>query len=254
MTGQRMIDTVLFDIGGTLLDFESLDPRPYFAEGFRRGYEYLSSRGLKLPSYARYVRVMRWAVLRRYLWSWIVRREVRLLDALVPIHNSIGVELDPDTITELAWELYLPMRRAGVADPDARAALLELRGRGYKLGIISNTGTPAPALDRHLAEEDNLLEFFAMRVYSCEVGYMKPHRGIFEIALDRIGSMPLNTVYVGDKVALDVKGAGRLGMVTVLKSPTGGPANGRWRPDHIVRTLGELPRVLESYSFPCPSN
>lgn len=254
MLQQRVIDTVLFDIGNTLLDFESLDPRVYFAEGFRLGYEYLSSRGHALPSFERYTRVMRRVLLWRYIRSRLMRREMLFFESMIVAHKFVGITLDYDSAVELAWQAYLPMRRAGRADRDARKMLIELRTRGYKLGLISNTGTPPTALDRHLREEDDLLEFFAMRVYSCDVGYMKPHRRIFEIALDRIGSAAANTVYVGDKPKLDVKGAGRLGMLTVLKSPRGEPVDGRWLPDHVVRRLAELPGILESYSLPCPSN
>ena len=254
MSERRTIDTVLFDIGDTLLNFACADPRPYFAEGFRLGYAYLASIGWSLPPFERYARAVYRTVLWRFLWSRVVRREARLFEGLIAVHESMGITLDPETATEFAWQSYLPMRRAGAADPDARPLLAKLRARGYKLGLISNTSTPPVALDRHLEEEDGLLEFFPVRVYSCEVGHMKPHRGIFEIALDRIGSAAANSVYVGDRVPLDVKGAGRLGMVTVLKSSDGASPRGRWRPDHVVRRLRELPRILESYSFPCPSD
>ena len=252
MTERRTINTILFDVGGTLLDFESLDPRPYLAEGFRLGYEHLASLGHSLPPFERYARRMRRTITWRFLWSRFVQREMKLFETMIAVHRALGVTLDHDTAVELAWRVGLPMRRVGRADPHARSVLLDLRERGYKLGIVSNTATPPSALDRHLLEED-LLEFFAMRVYSCMVGYMKPHRRIFEIALSRIGSAAENAMYVGDKAEIDVRGAGRLGMVTVLKAPAGGPPDGRWRPDHVVKSLAELPGVLESYKSCQPS-
>ncbi|MFH0981488.1 MAG: HAD family hydrolase [Planctomycetota bacterium] len=248
-----MIDTVLFDIGNTLLDFDSLDPRPFLGEGFRLGYEYLAARGHALPPFERYARGMGRRIMWRFLWSRLMRREMQLFESMITAHAALGIRLDPDSAAELAWQMCLPMRRVGRADPHARTVLLELRARGYKLGIISNTATPPPALDRHL-EEEGLLEFFAMRVYSCAVGYMKPHRRIFEIALERIGSSAARTLFVGDKVKIDVKGAARLGMVTVLKAPTGATVDGCWRPDHTVRTLQEVPHILELYACRCPPN
>jgi HAD superfamily hydrolase (TIGR01549 family) len=254
VTGQRHIDTVLFDIGDTLLDFQpTSDPRPYFADGFRRGHEYLVSRGLALPSLERYSRRLRRSILAAYLCSWITRREVQLLKALDSAHRGLGVAATAVVMDDLLWEMYLPMRRAGVADPHARPMLSTLRERGYKLGLISNTGTPAATLDRHLREED-LLEFFPMRVYSCEVGYRKPHPQIFEIALGRIGSEAGHTVFVGDKPAIDVRGARRLGMLTVLKWSQGGSIRSGDRPDHLVQSLSELPGILEGHAAPCPSN
>ncbi|MCP4592075.1 MAG: HAD family hydrolase [bacterium] len=254
MAERRVIQTVLFDLGDTLLNFHpSSDPRPYLADGIRLGHEYLASLGLTPPPLAQYARAVRRATLRSYLWSLVARREARLAEALRPLHASLGMNLDPDTLEELAWQLYIPMRRAGVADPQARPMLMTLRERGYALGVISNTGTPSTALDRHL-EEEGLLEFFPMRVYSCVVGYQKPHRRIFEIALERMEAEAGSTVYVGDKVGPDVKGAGRLGMLTVLKAPMGAPRNSPWRADHIVRSLEEIPPILETYGPPCRSN
>jgi HAD superfamily hydrolase (TIGR01549 family) len=250
-TPRRRIDTVLFDVGNTLLDFDSLDPCPYLAEGFRLGHEYLASLGHALPPLSRYVRRLRWTITWRFVRSRLVRREMRLFETMIDEHHALGISLDRDTAAELAWRMCLPMRRVGRADPDARAVLSELRARRYKLGIISNTSTPPPALDRHLAEE-GLLDFFPIRVYSCAVGYMKPDRRIFEIALARLGSAAANTVYVGDKLRLDVRGAGRLGMVTVLKAPAGQRGGGGPRPDHVVHALREVPGILEAYGCPCP--
>jgi HAD superfamily hydrolase (TIGR01549 family) len=246
----RIVDTILFDIGNTLLDFESLDPRPFLGEGFRLGHEFLTARGHRLPPYPAYARRLRWAMAWRFLRSRLVRREMQLYESMIAVHARLGIHLERATADELAWQICLPMRRVGRADPSARPALLELRERGYKLGIISNTSTPPSALDRHLAEE-GVLEFFPLRVYSCSVGYMKPHRRIFEIALERIGSTAATAVYVGDKLAIDVAGAAPVGLLTVLKSPTGAVGSGRWRPDHVVRTVGEVPRVVEAYAAGC---
>ena len=40
---------------------------------------------------------------------------------------------------------------------------------GLRLGIVSNTFSPQGALDQHL-DAEGILEFFPVRVYSCDVG------------------------------------------------------------------------------------
>ena len=47
-------------------------------------------------------------------------------------------------------------------------------------------------------------------------------------------------------------GAARMGMVSVLKDPTG--AKRRWRihPTHRVTSLRELPAIVDSYNAPLP--
>lgn len=253
MNAPRRINTVLFDIGNTLLDFETLDPRPFLDQGFRQGYDYLASLGHPLPPFERYQQRMRRGMVRQYLWSRLIRREMKLMEPMIRGHAALGIDLNPEHREELLWRMYLPMRRVGRADAGARRTLLELSSRGYRLAIISNTATPPSALDRHL-EEEGLLEFFTVRVYSCEVSYMKPHRRIFQIALDRTGSAAAGAMYVGDTAEVDVRGARRLGLVTVLKSPDGRAVSERWRPDHRIRTLADLPQVIEAYPPPCPSN
>jgi FMN phosphatase YigB (HAD superfamily) len=103
---------------------------------------------------------------------------------------------------------------------------------------------PGPVLDQHLAE-CGLLRFFQVRAYSCDVGVKKPHRRIFLAALRALNIRPQDTIFVGDKYALDVKGARRLGMITVLKVRVGMPPKRRPRADYVIKHLTELPRLLE---------
>jgi putative hydrolase of the HAD superfamily len=52
-------------------------------------------------------------------------------------------------------------------------------------------------------------------VFSSEVGTRKPHSAIFERALDALGVEPERTVFVGDRLYEDIRGAAEVGMTTV---------------------------------------
>ena len=94
-------------------------------------------------------------------------------------------------------------------------ALLEaLRGRGLKLGLVSNAFDPGWLLHRDL-EQMGLAERLDFSVFSSEVGKRKPHPAIFERALEALGVAAEDTVFVGDRLYEDVRGAGELGMTTV---------------------------------------
>ena len=241
----RIIDTVLFDVGNTLLDFG--DERRHLPAGLRLGYDHLRERGCALPSFERYARHLRRGLALRLIWSRLVtRRELRPVAAVQAGHRALGIELDASAAVEVANRYYAAMGVERRADSGARASLELLHQRGYRLGIVSNSFAPPGGLDRHLAEE-GLLAFFPVRVYSWEVGYMKPDRRIFEAALMRLGASAHRTLYVGDKEKIDVKGAARLGMATVLKLQPGEPYPRRWKPDHVIRSLAELPAVLRAY-------
>jgi putative hydrolase of the HAD superfamily len=94
-------------------------------------------------------------------------------------------------------------------------ALLEsLRARGLKLGLVSNAFDPGWLLHRDL-EQMGLAQRLDFAVFSSEVGTRKPHPAIFERALEVLGVEAAETVFVGDRLYEDVRGAGDLGMTTV---------------------------------------
>jgi FMN phosphatase YigB (HAD superfamily) len=70
---------------------------------------------------------------------------------------------------------------------------------------------------------------------------MKPHKILFEHALDELGVSGEETLHVGDSLIADVRGAQALGMTAVWRKP-------RKRfdepdgivPDYTINQLGEL--------------
>ena len=93
-------------------------------------------------------------------------------------------------------------------------ALLEsLRGRGLRLGLVSNAVDPPWLLHRDL-ERYGVAERIDAAVFSSEVGWRKPHPAIFERALSDLGVEPAAALFVGDSLANDVGGARAVGMRT----------------------------------------
>ncbi len=135
--------------------------------------------------------------------------------------------------------------------PGTGEVLAELRRRGLKVGLVSNTMYPA-GLMRARLEEFGLQDRFDVLAFSSEVGWRKPHPAIFRFALERLGVPPAEAVFVGDRVYEDVGGALRAGLRPVLthqfrreEPPPGVP---------VVRTLEDLLRldaVLAGVRPPC---
>jgi HAD superfamily hydrolase (TIGR01549 family) len=92
--------------------------------------------------------------------------------------------------------------------PGALALLQALRPH-YRIGVVTNN---------RLAEQEEKLRHLGMRDYvdalvtSEEVGLPKPHPRIFEVALERLGAQPAETVMVGDNWQADVVGALAVGI------------------------------------------
>ena len=98
--------------------------------------------------------------------------------------------------------------------PDTVPALEELAAAGWIHVIVSN----------HVPELDGLLHglglgrHFAAVVNSSLVGWEKPHRRIFEVALELAG-YPERVWMVGDNPVADVGGARALGIPGILVGP-----------------------------------
>jgi len=92
---------------------------------------------------------------------------------------------------------------------------LEALGPRFELGIVSDSRiTPGSALRRALRFR-GVHGFFASTVFSDEVGFCKPHAGIFGRALGELGVEPSEAVHVGDLLQTDVEGAKAVGMRAV---------------------------------------
>jgi putative hydrolase of the HAD superfamily len=89
-----------------------------------------------------------------------------------------------------------------------------LKGRGYKVGLLSNTELPSV----RFFHEQGYAQFDAT-VFSCEVGTCKPEHRIYEIALERLGVGPSEAVFIDDRADF-IEGAQKLGMHTIrFESP-----------------------------------
>lgn len=97
--------------------------------------------------------------------------------------------------------------------PDAKEILSELKQMGLKIGLISNTPDVHPF--RALLRA-GLYELFDAIILSCWTRYRKPHPIIFEIALRKLHVKANEAIYVGDMPNIDVVGAKKAGLISVL--------------------------------------
>jgi putative hydrolase of the HAD superfamily len=243
----RRIKGILFDLGDTLLDFGQLDVTSLFEAGGHLAYQYLKDLEQPLPPFRRYLKTQLWAIRRNYFLSRITRREFNSVDLILRLAARTGQDLTREHALRLAWLWYEPLSKEATVEEGLPETLRRLRDSGLTLGLVSNTFIPADVLDRHLAQE-GLLEFLPVRTYSCDVGYRKPSRRIFRAALDAADLAAGETLFVGDSLRADIKGANRMGIVTVLKDPTDRHARSRIKPHHRIRRLTELPAVVAEYN------
>ncbi|KAI9316360.1 HAD-like domain-containing protein [Dichotomocladium elegans] len=96
--------------------------------------------------------------------------------------------------------------------PDVQKSLVELKRRGYQMGVISNSDERVLSVIKSL-ELDSHFDFV---LPSCLAGHEKPDIEIFEKALRIAGERAENAIHVGDDVEKDYHGARNAGWHAIL--------------------------------------
>ena len=123
---------------------------------------------------------------------------------------------------------------------DAAPVLEGLQAGGLKVGVISNSHRSLDAFREHFS----LTGLIHVSVSSAEHGYMKPHRSIFDAALERAQARPEESLMVGDSLKHDVEGALKAGMRAVLLRRSGEMPL-QLPPDvAVIQTLAQLDDLL----------
>jgi len=127
-------------------------------------------------------------------------------------------------------------------DEHAAEVLRKLQGK-YKLGIVSNFAIPECVVK--LLETHGLDKFFDAVVVSGAVNKRKPSPEIFQQALEKLGVDAAETVFVGDTVDADIKGAKDMGMKTIFIERRAQKEAEQICPDQTIKSLTELAVALE---------
>ncbi len=120
------------------------------------------------------------------------------------LFRELGISADPEVYTDLAIDfdtLYIIcVRPVSGAVP----LLRELRERGVKVGIVTNTTKEMLHQKMSRCSIDGLVDF-AVSVETA--GKLKPDPSVFNLALTEGNAKPDETVYIGDTIKYDVMGA-----------------------------------------------
>ena len=240
---EKKIKAVLFDLGETLLDFGKVNKAQVFHQGAQLTHEFLKSRGQPVGSFRCYYWRNMIALRFRHFLSNITGRDFNALVLLRKVGTKKGIKLTNEQWQNLTWLWYEPLSRIAKTEPNITETLTSLKKLGLKLGIVSNTFVNAGSLDKHLRQL-GLLDFFGVRLYSCDFEFRKPDTRIFKIAAERIGEIPENILFVGDHIDKDIKAAARAGMQAILKVAS---ANTKKIPKAVrkIERLSELPAFIE---------
>jgi putative hydrolase of the HAD superfamily len=241
---------VIFDLGGTLIDFHPggdwRDMEHLGAVGWRA---FLLAHGYDMPD-EETVKAVVWE---QMFEGWLSigqgrDEELTLANQLRLVAKRLGLALAPEDAA-LAEAAFVGAVQEQVRPIDGAAEILcALKSRGLRLGLISNTMWPGVYHRQDLARF-GLLEPFGALFFSADEAAWKPEPEIFRRALGALDLAPEEAAFVGDSRLMDVMGAQEAGLRGVwVECHDPWMAEGvQISPDATIRHLRELLPVVDAW-------
>ena len=234
-----MIKAVIFDIDGTLYDYDSANK-----EAMKAVSEYAAAQfgwdSARFPAENKAMMKTLGGFLNGTAASH--NRLIRYQNIL----EKHGLPLHPHALKmhALYWDTLLCCMRMS---PGADCVMEELKKRGVRIGI----GTDMTARIQFLKlERLGLLPFVDFLVTSEEAGAEKPDGKLFRRCAEKAGAAPAECLFVGDSLEKDYRGAKAAGMQALWfrpeeKAAAAGPGKGAKIPaGERIASLEEIPGIL----------
>jgi len=98
-----------------------------------------------------------------------------------------------------------------VANQDILALARKAREKGLKIAILSNVIEPT----YNVLQQAGYYDLFDEVIASCKVGFVKPQKEIYRIALERLGAVAEQSIFIDDKQYC-LEPATQMGIKTIL--------------------------------------
>ena len=222
------IQTILWDVDGTLLDFlaaEEAAIRKLFAEfGMGECTDEMLARYSKIN---------------RSYWERLERNEITKQQVLVGRFEEFfaSERLDAGVAAKFNERYQHALGDTIVPRDDSLEIVRALRGR-VKQYVVSNGTVVAQNKKLKLSGLGELMDgIFLLE----ELGVEKPNVEFFEKVFDAIGTVdPVGTLIVGDSLSSDIRGGNNAGILTCWYNPTGQKAPEDLRIDYEITDLHQV--------------
>jgi putative hydrolase of the HAD superfamily len=225
------VDAVIFDWGGTLTPWHTIDPAEMWTS-------------VCAPHFpAADVAVLSAALHAAESQLWRASAEAHRSATMDALFELAGVTASAGLLASYvrAWEPHT------YTDPDVPGLLRHLRERGIRVGVLSNTMWPR-GWHEEVFRRDGVLDLIDGAVYTSEIDWTKPHPEAFRAAMMAVGvSDPARCVFVGDRPFDDVHGAQQAGLRAVLVPNSDVPPFASAIPDAVISRLADLRPLLASW-------
>lgn len=144
-----------------------------------------------------------------------------------------------EKLTEIYWNTY---SESAIPYPDTGSILDYLNGKGYALGLVTDTDGSKFSKRERIFKFDFSGLFDTVVVGGEDTPKPKPDPSPFKLAAENLGVSTGGCVMVGDKPFTDIKGANSVGMKTVLIERRDWGVNEE--PDYTIHHLNEIKELL----------
>jgi putative hydrolase of the HAD superfamily len=233
-------EAVIFDWGGTLAEWSLVEFEEIWALAAQHLAPHMGESAVALQQRLAGVELDAWASMADE------HRSFTFSDLVARASQALGVDV-ADALVEEASEHYLDSWLPHIVhDAEAAPVLAELRQRGLKTALLSNTHWPRHFHERML-ERDGLGHLLDARLYTSELDYVKPHPEVFASALAAVEVRePERAIYVGDRLFDDVWGAQQSGLRAIHRHNEHVPPYDVI-PDASITRLSEIPAILDAW-------
>jgi putative hydrolase of the HAD superfamily len=225
------VDAVIFDWGGTLTPWRTIDPRDEWGS-LARAVD--ADRADELTE----------ALVAAATDVWARSRDEHRSSTIEEICSLAGIAYDDEH-----WHGYRGYwEHATLLDPDAAPLMEQLRADGIGVGVLSNTVWPR-AWHEEIFARDAVDHLIDGAVYTSEIAWTKPAPQAFQAAMEAVGvDDPAACVFVGDRLFDDIYGAHNAGMRAVhlphSAIPTEQVGHTEGEPDAVIQRLADIPAVI----------
>ncbi len=208
------IRAVLFDMGNTLIKYDVGSPNEIFRRvlaslGISRSTKDIENATLKAEQEARDLSLLSSygkMKLQKYWHTW---------DSLVLKHLNIADREELASLVHSMWFAHVDC----TPYPEVKEVLSKLKQMGLKVGLI--TTAYEEEIDLILDKAKLTKTTFDIIIGADTIEKVKPHADVFRYALKMLKVEAKETIFVGDSIDTDYKGAQKAGLQAILLARRG---------------------------------
>ena len=228
-----MIQTILWDIDGTILNFHRSAENSLKNTFKKFGYGKITDELLHMYEE---INDVYWCKLEK----GEITKEKLLVERFVEFFTKIGVETT--RVVEFNQAYLNGLLDTVVFMPEAYETVKKLHPE-YKQYIVTNG---VKELQRKKIAKAHIEEFFDGIFISDEIGYEKPHIEFFNYVFDRIPTKnPDEVIIIGDSLTSDIAGGIRAGIHTCWYHPSNEENHSDVKPEFTVTSHLAFQEILK---------